>query len=136
MKKFFSTQCSDGAFNLGALVLRVTFGLLLLIDHGLGKITHFSEYEYTFYNFLNIGHRWSLVLCIFAEVVCAGLLALGMFTRFAALALVINFSVASFLALKGQPIEHREVALLFLGACFSLLMTGPGKYSVDGAMGK
>src|SRR5580692_1541035 len=114
MKKFFSTQCSDGAFNLGALVLRVTFGLLLLIDHGLGKITHFSEYEYTFYNFINIGHRWSLVLCIFAEVVCAGLLALGMFTRFAALVLVINFAVAS----------------------FALLMTGPGKYSVDGAMGK
>ena len=50
--------------------------------------------------------------------------------------LVINFGVASFLALKGQPIEHREVALLFLGACFTLLMTGPGKYSVDGAMGK
>src|SRR5580658_8352970 len=113
--KFFSTQCSDGAFNLGALVLRVTFGLLLLIDHGLGKITHFSEYEYTFLNFFNIRHRWSLVLCIFAEVVCAGLLALGIFTRLAALALVINFAVASFLALKGQPLEHREAALLFFG---------------------
>jgi putative oxidoreductase len=136
MKKFFSTQCSDGAFNLGTFVLRVTFGLLLLIDHGLGKITHFSEYEFTFYNFLNIGHRWSLVLCIFAEVVCAGLLALGLFTRFAALVLVINFSVASFLALKGQPLEHREVALVFLAAFVTLLLTGPGKYSVDGAMGK
>jgi putative oxidoreductase len=136
MKKFFSTQCSDGAFNLGAFVLRVTFGLLLLIDHGLGKITHFSEYEFTFYNFLNIGHRWSLVLCIFAEVVCAGLLALGLFTRFAALVLVINFSVASFLALKGQPLEHREVAVVFLAAFVTLLLTGPGKYSVDGAMGK
>jgi putative oxidoreductase len=136
MKKFFSTQCSDGAFNLGTFVLRATFGLLLLIDHGLGKITHFSEYEYTFYNFLNIGHRWSLVLCIFAEVVCAGLIALGLFTRFAALVLVINFSVASFLALKGQPLEHREVALVFLAGFVSLLMMGPGKYSVDGAMGK
>jgi|SRR5580692_4958491 putative oxidoreductase len=134
--KFFSTQCSDGAFNLGALVLRVAFGLLLLIDHGLGKITHFSDYEYTFYNFLNIGHRWSLVLCIFAEVVCAGLLALGLFTRLAALVLVVNFSVASFMALKGQTLEHREVALVFLAAFLTLLLTGPGKYSVDGAMGK
>src|SRR5579863_4794478 len=134
--KFFSTQCSDGAFNFGALVLRVAFGLLLLIDHGLGKITHFSNLEYTFYNFLNIGHRWSLILCIFAEVVCAGLVALGIFTRFAALVLVVNFSVAAFMALKGEPLSHRELALLFLAAFFALLMTGPGKYSVDGAMGK
>jgi putative oxidoreductase len=136
MKKFFSTQCSDGAFNLSALVLRVTFGLLLLLDFGLGKITHFSNLEYTFYNFLNIGHRWSLILCIFAEVVCAGLIALGLFTRFAALVLVINFSVASFMYFKGHPLADREPALVFLGAFIALLMTGPGKYSVDGAMGK
>lgn len=136
MKKFFSTQCSDGAFNLGTLALRVAFGLLLLIDHGLGKITHFSDLENTFPNLLHIGHRWCLVLCIFAEVVCAGLVALGLFTRFAALVLVVNFAVASFMALKGQPLEHRESALVFLAAFFTLLMTGPGKYSVDGAMGK
>lgn len=136
MKKFLSTQCSDGAFNLGALVLRVTFGLLLLIDHGLGKITDFGNLEYKFYNFLNIGHRWSLVLCIFAEVVCAGLLAMGLFTRLAALVLVINFSVASFLAMKGQPLEHRELPLVFLAAFVTLLLTGPGKYSVDSVMGK
>lgn len=134
--KFFSTQASDGAFNLGTLVLRVVFGLLLLLDHGLDKITHFSKYEYTFYNFLNIGHRWSLVLCIFAEVVCAGLVALGLFTRLAALVLCVNFSVASFMAMKGQPLDHRELPLVFLAAFVTLLMTGPGKYSVDGAMGK
>ena len=136
MKRFFSTQCSDGAFNLGALVLRVAFGLLLLIDHGLGKITHFSDLENTFPNLLHIGHRWCLLLCIFAEVVCAGLITLGLFTRFAALTLVINFGVASFMALKGQPLEHRESALVFLAAFIALLLTGPGKYSVDGAMGK
>src|SRR5579863_9654352 len=119
--KFFSTQCSDGAFNFGALVLRVAFGLLLLIDHGLGKITHFSNYEYTFFNFLNIGHRWSLILCIFAEVVCAGLIALGLFTRLAALVLVINFGVASFMAMKGHPLADRELPLLYLSVFFALL---------------
>jgi putative oxidoreductase len=133
--KFFSTQCSDGAFNLGVFILRL-FGLLLLLDHGLGKITHFSNLEYSFYDFLNIGHRWSLVLCIFAEVFCAGLLALGLFSRAAALVLVINFAVASFMALKGQPLVNRESALVFLGVFAALLLMGPGKYSVDGAMGK
>ena len=133
--KFFSTQCSDGTFNLGVFVLRL-FGLLLLLNHGIGKITHFSNLEYSFYDLLNIGHRWSLVLCIFAEVFCAGLLALGLFSRAAALVLVINFSVASFMAMKGQALANRESALMYLGVFVALLLMGPGKYSVDGAMGK
>jgi putative oxidoreductase len=133
--KFFSTQCSDGAFNLGVFVLRL-FGLLLLLNHGIGKITHFSNLEYNFFDLLNIGHRWSLVLCIFAEVFCAGLVALGLFSRAAALVLVINFSVAAFMALKGQSLVNRESALMYLGVFVALLLMGPGKYSVDGAMGK
>jgi putative oxidoreductase len=136
MKKFFSTQYSAGAFNIAVLALRLTFGLLLLLIHGMDKITHFSKYEYTFLNFLQIGHRWSLVLCIFAEVFCAGLVVLGLFTRFAALVLVINFSVASFIALKGQSLEVHQVAICYLTAFFALLLTGPGRFSVDGAMGK
>src|ERR1700761_986326 len=104
MKKFFSTGYSEGAFNVGILMLRLTFGLLLLVVHGIGKITHFSNLEYSFFDFFHIGHRWSLVLCIFAEVFCAALVVLGLFTRFAALALVINFCVAVFLALKGQSL--------------------------------
>jgi len=136
MKKFFSTQYSAGAFNIAVLALRLTFGLFLLLIHGMDKITHFSKYEYTFLNFLQIGHRWSLVLCIFAEVFCAGLVVLGLFTRFAALVLVINFSVASFIALKGQSLEVHQVAICYLTAFFALLLTGPGRFSVDGAMGK
>jgi putative oxidoreductase len=136
MKKFFSTQYSGGAFNIAVLALRLTFGLFLLLIHGMDKITHFSKYEYTFLNFLNIGHRWSLVLCIFAEVFCAGLVVLGLFTRFAALVLVINFSVAAFIALKGQSLEVHQVAVCYLSVFFALLLTGPGRFSVDGAMGK
>jgi putative oxidoreductase len=136
MKKFLSTQYSEGAFNVATLALRLAFGLLLLIDHGLGKITHFSNLEYTFFDFLNIGHRWSLVLCIFAEVFCSSLIALGLFTRLAAFVLVINFAIANFLALKGQPLAGHESALTFLVAFFAILLTGPGRISVDGATGR
>jgi putative oxidoreductase len=136
MKRFLSTQYSEGAFNVAALALRLTFGLLLLIDHGLGKITHFSNLEYNFLNFLNIGHRWSLILCIIAEVFCSGLIVLGLFTRLAALVLVINFAVAVFIALKGQPLAGHELALTYLAAFISILLVGPGRISVDGTMGK
>ncbi|HXD76578.1 MAG TPA: DoxX family protein [Puia sp.] len=136
MKKFFSTQYSEGAFNLAALAIRVCFGLLLLLIHGLDKIIHFSKYEYSFYNFMHIGHRWSLVLCIFAEVVCSALVVLGLFTRFAALVLVINFGVILFFVIKGQPLDVQQAAIGYLAAFFALLLTGPGRFSVDGAMGK
>ncbi|HLI93603.1 MAG TPA: DoxX family protein [Puia sp.] len=136
MNRFFSTQYSEGSFNLAVLIIRLVFGLQLLFDHGLGKITHFSSLEYSFFDFLNIGHRWSLVLCIFAEVFCAGMVAIGLFARFAALVLVINFCVASFMALKGQPLAGHEAAFGYLACFFALLLTGPGRFSVDGAMGK
>ncbi|HET6256933.1 MAG TPA: DoxX family protein [Puia sp.] len=136
MKKFFSTQYSDGAFNIGVFVLRVTFGLLLLIIHGLDKITHFSNYEFSFPNPVHLGHRPSLLLCIFAEVACSALVVVGLFTRFAALVLVINFSVILFLVIKGQPLDKQQAAITYLAAFFAILLTGPGRFSVDGAMGK
>jgi putative oxidoreductase len=136
MKKFFSTSYSEGAFNVATLALRLTFGLLLLIDHGLGKITHFSNLEYSFFDLFHIGHRFSLLLCIFAEVFCSVLLVLGLFTRFAALVLVVNMAVASFMALRGQPLAAHELAFFYLAVFFSILLVGPGRISVDGMMGK
>ena len=136
MKRFFSTQYSEGAFNIAALGLRVAFGLLLLIVHGLDKITHFSKYEYSFYNFLHIGHRWSLVLCIFAEVFCSALVVLGLFTRFAALVLCINFAVVLLLVIKGQSLEAQAAAIMYFTAFFALLLTGQARFSVDDALGK
>jgi putative oxidoreductase len=136
MKRFFSTSYSEGAFNVGVLVLRAVFGLLLLIIHGLDKIRNFSKLEYTFPNPIHLGHRFSLLLCIFAEVACAAMIAFGLFTRFAALVLVINFGVVILFVLKGQALEVQQAAIMYLGAFFTLLLTGPGRFSVDGAMGK
>jgi len=136
MKKFFSTAYSDNAFNLTSLALRLAFGLIICIVHGFPKIMHFSNLQTTFFDPFHIGHKWSLVLAIIAEVLCALLVVLGLFTRLAALILVINMSVAVFLALKGQGLEHRELAILYLTAFFSVLLVGPGRFSVDGMMGK
>ena len=91
MKKFLSTAYSDTAFNLAALVLRLTFGLMVCILYGFDKMMHFSNLKIVFPDPLHIGHQWSLVLVIFAETLCGLLLVLGLFTRFAALVLVISF---------------------------------------------
>ncbi|MBS1659811.1 MAG: DoxX family protein [Bacteroidetes bacterium] len=136
MKKFFSTQYSEGAFNVASLLLRLTFGLLMCINHGFDKLQHFGKYEYTFFDPAHIGHRWSLVIVIFSEVFCALLFVLGLFTRFAALVLVIEMAVAAALVHKGQSLSAHEPALMYLTAFFAVLLVGPGRFSVDGAMGK
>jgi putative oxidoreductase len=136
MNKFLSTQYSETSFNVTSLVLRLTFGLLLFINHGLDKIRHFGNLEYSFPDPFHIGHRWSLVLVVFAEVFCSLLLVLGLFTRIVTLFLVIEMAVAAFLIHRGQSLALHEPALLYLTAFFSLLLVGPGRISVDGMMGR
>jgi len=136
MKKFLSTSYSENAFNLASLLLRLTFGLIICINHGFPKLMHFSNQQAIFFDPFHIGHRWSLILVLFAEIFCSLLLVLGLFTRVAALVLVINMAVAVFLFHKGQSLALHEPPLLYLTAFFSILLVGPGRFSVDGLMGK
>jgi len=136
MKKFLSTAYSENAFNIASLVLRLTFGLLICVNHGFSKLTNFSNQQSIFFDPFHIGHKWSLILVLFSEIFCGLLLVLGLFTRFAALVLVIQMAVAAFLFHKGQNLEHHESALVYLSAFFAVLLVGPGRFSVDGMMGR
>ena len=136
MKKFLSTAYSDNAFSLATLLLRLTFGLIICINHGFPKLMHFSNQQAIFFDPFHIGHKWSLILVLFAEIFCSLLLVLGLFTRFAALVLVFELAVAALLFHKGQGLAQHELALLFLTAFTSLLLVGPGRFSVDGMMGR
>ena len=141
MKKFFSTAYSEGAFNIGLLVLRVTFGLILCFFYGVDKLKNFGYLQHAFpFDPIHVGHRISFFLVLFAELVCSLLVALGLFTRFAALLLVISMGVAEFLVHRGHiPVTNgmpHEQAYLYFAAFFTILCVGPGRISVDGAMGK
>jgi putative oxidoreductase len=136
MKKLMSTNYSTAAFNIATLFLRVSFGLLMFLTHGLLKLNKFSEMQNGFPDPLHIGHRFSLILVIFAEVFCSLLLVLGLFSRFAALVLLIDVGVAIFLVHLGQPIDKFELPILHAAVYFSLVLIGPGKISVDGMSGK
>ncbi|MBS1946407.1 MAG: DoxX family protein [Bacteroidetes bacterium] len=136
MKKILSTAYTDSAFNIAALVLRAAFGALLLLNHGVPKLKKFGEIQRTFFDPFHIGHLWSLMLVLFAEIVCSALLVLGLLSRLAALVIVIQMSVLVFIFHKGQPIAESELAVIYLAAFFTCLLIGPGRYSVDAAMGK
>jgi putative oxidoreductase len=136
MRKLLSTAYSDGAFNFALLVQRVVTGLLLLIGHGLPKISNFSELSTSFYDPFRIGHRNSLVLVILAELFCSMFLVLGLFTRFAAFIIVVNLSVAVFIFHQGQPLKNIDLGAIYLTSVFTIMIVGPGRISVDGMMGK
>jgi len=136
MKRILSIKYGAGVFNFSMLLLRVVFGLLIIIKHGYFKLQNFSTIQNNFYNFLGLGMKTSLVLSIFAEVLCALFVVLGLFTRFAAIPLVITMLVAIFGANTDKPLLESELALLYLGAFSTLLFCGPGKISVDGMINK
>jgi putative oxidoreductase len=73
----------------------------------------------------------SLTLSVFAEVICAVLLVLGLATRLAAIPLIINMAVAYFIVHAQDPFQVKELALVFLLIFTILLITGSGKYALD-----
>ena len=136
MTRVFAPGNNSLPASFGLLLLRVWLGLTLLLVHGLDKLTHFSETAKAFGDPIHIGATPSLALVVFAEVGCSALLVLGLVTRFAATVLVINFSVAFFLAhhmaLTGE--HNGELAFVYLAGYVALLFAGPGRYSADAAL--
>lgn len=135
MKKLTSIHYSAGLFNFGMLILRLTFGVLM-IKHGYDKLIHFDEMKLKFFDFLHLGMSTSLCLTIFAELFCALFLVLGLFTRLAVVPLIICMGVALFQVHNTDVFGDGQEATLYLTAYLMILFTGPGRISVDGLISK
>ena len=126
--------------DLGLLLLRVTFGLYMALGHDWGKIAGGPEqwaglggtmeifglgFAPTFWGFM----------AAFAEFACALLVVVGFLTRPAALLVVINMAVAATAHITGAIDGGPEMALLYGFVFLSLILIGPGKYSIDEQVG-
>ena len=136
MKRILSIKYSNGAFNFSMLLLRVVFGLLMLIKHGFDKMINFSTLQYQFYNFFHLGSKASLVLAIFAEFLCSLFIVLGLFTRLAVIPLIITMLVATFGFNAGKSLIESETSVIYLTAFITILFCGPGKISIDGIINR
>lgn len=135
MKKLLSTKYSSGAFSTAMLVLRLAVGILMLL-HGYDKLMHFAQYKNNFLDFLGMGKTLSLALAVFAEFFCSLFLILGLFTRLATIPLIILTCVIIFKVDHGHVSAENEQVALFLAGYLVLLLTGPGKASIDAMVGK
>ena len=135
MKKLLSVSYRDWAFNIAMLLLRLCAGVLM-IPYGYDKLVHFAEKKTSFTNFMGIGSPLSLALVIFAEFFCGMLIILGLFTRLAAIPLIIAMSVVVFKATHMDFFGKGKEASLFLTCFLAIFLCGPGKASVDGLINK
>ena len=117
--------------DLGLLILRLGFGGMLLLSHGVSKLTRFSQLSATFPDPLHVGSTFSLTLTVFAEVVCAVLVMLGLATRLAAVPPAITMMVAAGVIHAADPFSKKEFPILFFLAFVVIALTGPGRFSLD-----
>jgi putative oxidoreductase len=103
-----------------------------MLSHGIPKFLKLiSGEEIQFIDFLGIGQTASMVLSVFAEFICSLLILFGFVTRIAAFSLIINMSVAVFVAHAQDPFQKKELALLYLVIYITIVIIGAGKYSID-----
>ena len=137
MNKIYAQWMSGGGGdclkNLGLLVLRVWLGLSMLLLHGWPKVEKYAGMSQGFPDPLGVGPAMSLNLAIFAEVLCALLLVVGLAARLASIPLVITMAVAFFVvhggALTGEG--SGEMAFIYMAGFVALLIAGPGRHSLD-----
>ncbi len=118
--------------DLAALVLRVVFGGLMVVEHGYPKLWKLWKGDPTqFPDVWGMGPVLSLTLATFAEFVCGLLLLIGLRTRLASLPLIVTMAVAAFYVNWPGPLKKMELALLYLAAYVAIYLMGPGWYSLD-----
>lgn len=126
--------------NFGLLFLRVTLGLYLAFGHGWSKIAggpgfwakHGQTMEMFGLGFLP--SFWGF-MSGFAEFFCALAVVVGLLTRPAALLVVINMLVAATGHMTGAIDGGPEMSLMYGFVFLSLILIGPGAYSVDEQLG-
>lgn len=125
----FPSNTHNTITSLAILFLRIAFAGMLIV-HGWGKLTNF---EATAQGFAEMGGAPVAGLVVFAEVFCALGVVVGLLYRLALIPMIINMSVAFFMAhgakLTGEG--NGELAFLYLVAFVVLILTGPGKYAID-----
>jgi putative oxidoreductase len=122
--------------DLGLLLVRLLSGGMML-THGLPKFDRlFGEGPVKFADPFGLGPEISLGLVLIAEVGCSLLVMIGLKTRWATVPLMITMLVAAFYIHGADPFGEKELPLLFFTLFLSILISGGGRYSVDGGMKK
>lgn len=141
MQRFFAPFVG-GPGAAGLLILRVIVGSGLAL-HGWTKV--FRNGEFVMFNWMGPGAPvpgFFQFLAAFSEFFGGLALVIGLLTPIAAFGILCTMLVAAFMAHGGDPLiannragqpynPSKEPALLYATTAFLLMLTGPGKLSLD-----
>ena len=119
--------------DVGPLLLRMFMATRLLyrVVDNIASWEKMLEFE----AFLKTSHfpfpLISAIVSVYAQAIAGILLIIGYQTRWAALAMVINFLIAFLMVHWGQPYDHHTPVLSMLFISLLFMFAGAGKYSVD-----
>ncbi|QYJ69448.1 DoxX family protein [Flavobacterium litorale] len=127
----FNTSYNQNLYDIGILLLRITVGCFMM-THGLHKLDMLMEGGVIkFADPIGIGAKPSLILTVFAELVCSFLIVMGFAIRLAALPLIVTMLVIIFVVHAKDGFTHKELPALYLAIYVLLLIVGSGRFSVD-----
>lgn len=124
-------RSTDRQRDVGLLLLRLWFGLVLALGHGLPKLGKLDGF---IAGVAKMGLPLPSVmayLAITAELLGGLMLAVGLLTRLAALPVIGTMLVAAFVTHASDPWMKKEFALAYAAAAVVLLVAGSGRYSLD-----
>lgn len=131
----FPHNSNSKSYDLLLLTLRIFIGFLFL-KHGIDKWSNFELLQNTFPDPMGITSRASLILAIFAELICSIGFILGFFFRLALIPMITTMSVAYFIVHSTDPFATKELAFIYLFLFLLLFISGPGRLSIDHIIGK
>ena len=117
----------DGARDLGLLFLRVSGGLFLLWVHGLPKLLDYGEQLKVIEDPFHLGASVTLLLAIFAEVLCPLLIIAGVLVRLACLPILAVLLIALLVVHPEWTLFEGQFGWLLLIIFTTLLISGPGR---------
>jgi putative oxidoreductase len=126
-----TSQWDERVQDVGLLFLRVSASLFLLWVHGLPKLLNYSAQLQVIEDPFHLGAHLTLMLAIFAEVLCPLLIIVGLLARLACLPVLCVLLVAMVVVHPQWSIEEGQFGWLLLILFTSIFIAGPGRLALN-----
>jgi putative oxidoreductase len=126
-----ASQWDQRAQDFGLLFLRVSGGLFLLWVHGLPKLLNYSAQLQVIEDPFHLGANVTLMLAIFAEVLCPLLIIVGVLVRLACLPILCVLLIALLVVHPQWSLDEGQFGWLLLILFTSLFIAGPGRLALN-----
>lgn len=118
---------------LGLATFRIIIGAVF-VRHAVPKLEDPSSTQEFFKTVGLPDSSYLVYLALGIEIIAGTMLAIGLYTQYAALLLTVFMFVATYIAIMKMDKDFEggyEVDILLMGACFMYYLNGAGMYAVD-----